>query len=211
MLLQGTTAWGLLTHAVSNSLKPGDWILVHAAAGGVGQLLTQMAKNRLHLNVIGTSSTSKLNIAKQVGCDHVIDYTVEDVPTKVKEITRGKGVAAVFDGVGKSTYHASLNSLARDGYLISFGNASGKVPPVDIYELAKGNYKLSRYTNFNYTGTREDFMNLANPVLDMLKNSELKPSVYRVYSFEDIKQVRDSHMDLEGRKTTGKLLLGFNN
>jgi NADPH2:quinone reductase len=128
-LLQGLTALTLIREAYP--VQRGDWILVHAAAGGTGQLLVQMLK-RIGAKVIGTCSTSKIELVKSYDLDVIIDYSVEDFVAKVKEVTNGKGVAAVFDGVGKSTFDGSLECVARLGSMISFGNASGAVPPFTI-------------------------------------------------------------------------------
>jgi NADPH2:quinone reductase len=127
--LQGLTALTLIRAA--HPVQKGDWVLVHAAAGGTGQLLVQMLK-KIGAKVIGTCSTSKIELVKGYDLDVVIDYSVEDFVAKVKEVTDGKGVAAVFDGVGKSTFDGSLESVARLGSMISFGNASGAVPPFTI-------------------------------------------------------------------------------
>jgi NADPH:quinone reductase len=126
-LLQALTAWTLIHDA--HKVEAGDWILVHAAAGGVGQWLVQMVKH-VGANVIATCSTSKVDVVKGIGADVVIDYTTEDFVARVKEITKGEGVRAVFDSVGKSTFDGSLESLAMKGSMVSFGNASGTPEPL---------------------------------------------------------------------------------
>ncbi|KAK9767002.1 hypothetical protein K7432_003514 [Basidiobolus ranarum] len=201
-LLQGLTALSLAKE--SYKVKPDDWILVHAAAGGVGLLFTQLCKH-FGANVIGTTSTpEKAEIARKAGADHVINYTKDDVVAEVKKITDGKGVHAVFDGVGKQTFDISLASLRRCGTLVSYGNASGKVDNFDISRLSVGNYKLLRPTLFNYIVTKEEFQPLVDELFDLIGNKKLNIKIFQTYPLKDAAQ---AHQDLEGRKTTGKLIL----
>ena len=157
MTLQGLTTAYLLRHTYR--VQPGDTVLIHAAAGGVGLIACQWAK-ALGATVIGTvSSEAKAALAKQHGCDHVILYTSEDVPARVREITGGVGVEVVYDGVGKDTFKMSLDSLRLRGMMVSFGNASGAVPPVDPLSLTqKGSLFLTRPKLDDYTTTREELL-----------------------------------------------------
>ncbi|KAF9973612.1 NADPH:quinone reductase [Actinomortierella ambigua] len=203
-LLQGMTGWSLVRQAYE--VKPGDWVLIHAAAGGMGLLLCQMCK-LLGANVIGTTSTAaKAELAKKAGADYVVDYSqgYDDVIQKVHELTDNKGVHVVFDGVGAATFDASLKAVRLLGTVISFGNASGAVPPISIMCLAEKNIRLMRTTLFNYITTREDFEKLAGDVLKLVVENKLDINIYKEYKLEDVKQAHD---DLEGRKTTGKLIL----
>ena len=154
-MLQGLTGM-MLTHETYR-VQPGDVVLVHAAAGGTGQLLCQICK-AMGARVIGTTSTpEKAAVAKQAGADDVILYTQEDVVAKVKALTNGTGVNVVYDGVGKATFDLSLASLRPRGWMISFGNASGKPEPFDILRLAKGSFTLMRPTLFDFVATKADF------------------------------------------------------
>lgn len=154
-MIQGLTALSLVRLAYP--VSKGDTVLIHAAAGGTGLLLTQFCKS-FGARVIGTTSTPvKAELAKSAGCDEVILYTEQDVYESVSKLTNGKGVQVVYDGVGKSTFDVSLKCLARGGTMVSFGNASGKVDPVDLMKLSVGNVKLMRPTLFEYIKTREEF------------------------------------------------------
>ncbi|KAG0166390.1 NADPH:quinone reductase [Apophysomyces sp. BC1034] len=200
--IQGMTAWTMVQDAYN--VKKGDYILVHAAAGGVGLLLCQMC-HYLGANVIGTvSSAEKAALARQNGADYVINYTSEDVKEKVNEITNGLGCHAVLDGVGKSTFDISLACTRRLGTLISFGNASGVVPPIAISILTAKNVKLMRPTLFNYLITREESKKWWGGLFDLLKKGHIKTHIHKVY---DLKDASQAHIDIESRKTTGKLLL----
>ena len=199
---------GMTAHYLSHKtypIKKGDFVLVHAAAGGVGQLLVQMAKMRGG-HVIGTvGSADKAKLARDDGADDVIDYTTQDFEAEVKRITGGVGVAAVYDGVGKSTFEKSLNSLAPLGVLALYGAASGPVPPFDLSQLAaKGSLYITRPTLVTYTRTRELLLWHATEVLDMIREKKLKIWHGGEYKLSDAKR---AHQDLEGRKTTGKLIL----
>jgi len=200
-LLQGLTALTLIKE--SYHVEKDDWILVHAAAGGTGLWLVQLLK-AVGAHVIGTCSTSKIDLVKSHGADVVIDYTKEDVVQKVKEATNGNGCQAVYDGVGKATFDMSLECVARKGTLASFGNASGAVPPVTISRLSAKNVKLLRPILFSYITTREEFEHYAGELFEFMIKNKIDVRVHEVYPLKDV--VR-AHEDLEGRKTTGKLLL----
>jgi len=200
-LLQGLTALTLIRE--SYHVQKGDWILVHAAAGGTGLWLVQLLR-AVGAKVIGTCSTTKMDLAKSHGADYVIDYTKEDVVKRVKEITGGEGCAAVYDGVGKSTFDISLECLARKGTLACFGNASGPPDPVTIARLSPKNAKLLRPTLFNYIATREEFETYSNELFDFMIKNKIDVRVHEVYPLKEAARAQD---DLTGRKTTGKLLL----
>jgi len=202
-MLQGMTA-----HYLVNStypLRKGETALIHAAAGGVGLLLVQMAKN-IGARVIGTvGSPDKAKLAREAGADEVINYTQQDFETETKRLTDGKGVHAVYDGVGQSTFEKDLNVLRPRGYLVLFGASSGPVPPVDpIKLLQKGSLFLTRPTLAHHIATREELEQRATDVLNMISDGKLKLRIAHVYELHEAQQ---AHRDLEGRKTTGKLLL----
>ncbi|KAI8143344.1 hypothetical protein BJV82DRAFT_612414 [Fennellomyces sp. T-0311] len=200
--IQALTAWTLVRE--SYPVQKGDYILVHAAAGGVGLLLCQLGRY-LGAKVIGTVSTAeKAVLARENGADYVINYSEEDVVAKVNEITNGLGCHGVFDGVGKSTWDISLQCARRLGSVISFGNASGVVPPISISILAQKNLKIMRPTLFNYMATREEAKKWWAEVFDLLAKGVIKTHIYKIYDLADAKQ---AHIDIESRKTTGKLLL----
>src|SRR3990172_5974313 len=172
-MLQGMTAH-YLSHA-TYPLKPGDWCLVHAAAGGVGLLLCQMAKMR-GARVIGTVSTeAKAKLARAAGADEVILYTTQDFEAEVKRLTNGRGVQVVYESVGKDTFEKSLNCLARRGYLVLFGQSSGPVQPFDPQILAaKGSLFFTRPTLIHHIESREELLSRATDVLDWVSRGELK-------------------------------------
>ena len=203
MMLKGMTTSYLIrrTYAV----KKGDPVLVMAAAGGVGQILSQWAKH-LGAQVIGcVGSDEKAKIARACGCDVVIDYSKEDVAKKVKEATGGKGAAVSYDGVGKSTYMASLDSLRPFGYMVSFGNASGPVPTVEVADLAsRGCLFFTRPSLMPHTATRDMLVDLADALFDVVAKGAVKISVDQTYPLSEAKQ---AHIDLEARKTTGSTVL----
>ncbi|KAF7720708.1 NADPH:quinone reductase [Apophysomyces ossiformis] len=200
--IQGLTAWTMVRDAYP--VKKGDYILVHAAAGGVGLLLCQLC-HYLGATVIGTVSTpEKAELARQNGADYVINYANEDVVGKVNEITGGLGCHAVLDGVGKSTFDTSLACARRLGTVISFGNASGVVPPISISILAQKNLRLMRPTLFNYLATREESKKWWGELFDLLAKGHIRTHIHKVYNLEDAKE---AHIDIESRKTTGKLLI----
>ena len=203
MMLKGMTAWYLLRRTYR--VKKGDTILVHAAAGGVGQILCQWGKH-LGATVIGTvGSEAKAPIAKKAGCKHVIVAEREKVSQRVREITKGKGVPVVYDGVGKETFMDSLDCLAPLGVMASFGNASGAVPPFNIGVLAqKGSLFLTRPTLGNYTATREDLEAAARELFAVVKKGAVKIAINQTYPLREAAQ---AHRDLEARKTTGSTVL----
>jgi len=203
MMLKGMTAWYLCRRTYR--VKKGDTIVVHAAAGGVGQILCQWAKH-LGATVIGTvGSDEKVALAKKVGCKHVVVMSRENLPERVKAITKGKGVPVVYDGVGKDTFMASLDCLSPLGLMASFGNASGAVSPVNIGILAqKGSLFLTRPTLVNYTGNREDLLTAARELFAVVKKGAVKITVNQRYPLREAAQ---AHRDLEARKTTGSTVL----
>jgi NADPH:quinone reductase len=203
LMLQGMTAHYLVKSTYP--LKAGETLLVHAAAGGVGQLLVQMAK-MIGAEVIATAGTEeKIQIAKQAGADHVILYTKEDFEAETKRITGGKGVHVVYDGVGKSTFDAGLRCLRPRGYMVLFGGASGAVPPFDLIKLSQmGSLFITRPTLGHYIATREELEWRANDVLGWVASGKLKVSIGQTYKLSDATQ---AHRNLEARKTTGKSLL----
>lgn len=202
-MLQGMTAHYLLNS--SYPLQKGETALIHAAAGGVGLLLVQMAK-KLGARVIATAGTNeKAQLARDAGADECIVYTEADFETETKRLTNGEGVHVVYDGVGKATFDKDLNVLRPRGYLVLFGGSSGAVPPFDLIKLSqKGSLFITRPTLAHYTTTREELEWRANDVLQSIARGELKIRIHKTYPLADAAQ---AHRDLEGRKTTGKLLL----
>jgi NADPH2:quinone reductase len=203
VLLQGMTAHYLLYDTFP--LKRGQTILVHAAAGGVGLLLVQMA-HQIGARVIGTVSTEeKAKLARQAGADDVILYTQTDFEAETKRLTGSKGVDVVYDSVGKTTFDKSLNVLRPRGMMALFGGSSGAVPPFDLITLSqKGSLFVTRPTLGNYIATREDLVMRSSAVLGMVAQGKLKLRIEHMYP---LAQVQSAHRDLEGRKTAGKLLL----
>jgi NADPH2:quinone reductase len=203
-MLQGMTA-----HYLTNStwpLKAGETALVHAAAGGMGLLLSQLARAK-GARVIGTtSSEDKAKLAREAGADVVINYAeVEDLAAKVRELTDGRGVDVVYDGVGKSTFEASLNSLRKRGLLALYGAASGPVPPFDPQELnRRGSLFLTRPTLADHIVTRDELEWRANDILAAVADGNLKINIGERYPLE---RAADAHTALAGRATTGKLLV----
>jgi NADPH2:quinone reductase len=202
-MLQGMTAH-YLTHS-THPLKSGDTALIHAAAGGAGQWTVAAAKLR-GARVIGTVSTKeKAEVARQAGCDEVILYTEQDFEKEVKRLTDGKGVDVVYDSVGKATWERSLNSLKPRGMMVSFGNASGPVGPIQPLILSqKGSLYLTRPSLGNYTATREELLWRANDVFGWLRDGHLKLQIYARYPLSEAGRAQE---ELASRKTTGKLLL----
>lgn len=202
-MLQGMTAHYL---AVSTyPLKSGDTCLIHAAAGGVGLLLVQIAKLRGAM-VIGTVSTSqKEAMAKEAGADHVIRYTEQDFEAEVKRITGGKGVHAVYDGVGKTTFDQSLNCLRRRGMMVLFGQSSGAVPSFDIAQLnTRGSLFLTRPSLFAYIAERDELLQRAGDVFTWIREKKVK---LRIGAEFPLAKAAEAHRALEGRETMGKVLL----
>jgi NADPH2:quinone reductase len=202
-MLQGMTAHYLL-HS-SYPLRSGETALIHAAAGGVGLLLVQMAK-KIGARVIATAGTQeKAELARNAGADECSVYTESDFETETRRLTDGAGVHVVYDGVGKATFDKDLNVLRPRGYLVLFGGASGAVPPFDLIKLSqKGSLFITRPTLVHYTATREELEWRANDVLQMIVRGDLRLRIHKAYPLEEAQQ---AHRDLEGRKTTGKLLL----
>jgi NADPH:quinone reductase len=203
VLLQGLTAHYLL-HS-TYPVQPGDTVVVHAAAGGVGLLLTQMAA-ALGARVVGTASTEeKAALALEAGATEVIRYDRDSVPDRVLELTAGEGVAAVYDGVGRATFEDSLRCLRPRGMLVAYGAASGPVPPFDIQRLAPaGSLYITRPTLAHYTRDRAELLARAEAVLRLVATGRLHVHVGGRYPLDDAQQ---AHRDLEGRVTVGKLLL----
>ncbi len=204
-MLQGMTAH-YLTHSVY-PLKKGDTCLVHAAAGGAGGLIVQMAK-MLGARVFGTVSTEqKAEIARGHGADETILYTQQDFEAEVKKFTGGRGVDVVYDSVGKTTFEKSLNSLRPRGLMALFGQSSGAVPPFDPNILnGKGSLFLTRPSLGHYVATREELLWRAGDVLGWMDSGRLKVRIDRTYPLAD---AADAHRDLEARRTTGKLVLSI--
>ncbi|KPK19229.1 MAG: quinone oxidoreductase [Betaproteobacteria bacterium SG8_41] len=203
MMLKGLTAQYLIRRTYR--VKKGDTILMHAAAGGVGQILCQWAKH-LGATVIGTvGSDEKVDLAKKSGCKHVIVLSREKFSERVKEITKGKGVPVVYDGIGKDTFMDSLDCLQPLGLMASFGNASGAVPPFNAGILAqKGSLFLTRPTLVHYTASREDLVKGARELFAVVKSGAVKIRVNQTYALRDAAQAQN---DLEARKTTGSTVL----
>jgi NADPH2:quinone reductase len=202
-MLQGMTAH-YLAHS-TYPLKAGDTALVHAAAGGVGLLLVQMAK-RCRARVFGTVSTeAKAKLAKEAGADEVIRYTEQDFEAEVKRLTNGRGVEVVYDSVGKTTFEKSLNCLAPRGYLVLYGQSSGPVPAFDLAQLgAKGSLFITRPTLGHYTLTREELLQRSGDVLGWIRSGQLNLRIEQTFP---LREAAEAHQRLEGRLTTGKLLL----
>ncbi|HEV8030449.1 MAG TPA: quinone oxidoreductase [Stellaceae bacterium] len=199
MMLKGMTAWYLIrrTHIV----KPGEMILIHAAAGGVGLIVCQWAKH-LGATVIGTvGDDEKAALAKKNGCDHPINYRREDFVVRVNEITQGKKLPVVYDSVGNDTFYKSLDCIAPLGLMASFGQSSGAVGPVDIGILAgKGSLFLTRPTLNTYTATRQDLLTAARELFDVVLKGAVKIQVNQTYPLHNAAK---AHRDLQERKTTG--------
>lgn len=203
IMLQGMTAH-YLCHD-SYPLKKGETALVHAAAGGVGLLLTQMAHN-IGARVIATVSTDeKAKLARDAGADDVILYSQTDFEAETKKLTGGKGIDVIYDSVGKTTFEKGLNLLRPRGMMVLFGGSSGPVPPFDpIILTQKGSLFLTRPSLGNYIATRDELMARSSAVFGMIASGKLKLRIEHTYPLAEAQR---AHRDLEGRKTTGKLLL----
>jgi NADPH:quinone reductase len=203
LMLQGMTAH-YLTHS-TYPLKKGETALLHAAAGGVGLLLIQIAK-QLGATVIGTVSTeAKAKLAKEMGADHLILYTQSDFLAEVKKLTDGRGVNVVYDSVGQTTFDKSLDCLRPRGYLVLFGQSSGPVPPFDPGKLAaKGSLFLTRPSLAHYTLERSELLQRANDVFNWTATGKLKVRIDKTFP---LAEVAEAHRQLEGRETTGKVIL----
>lgn len=206
MMLKGLTAQYLLKKTLpAEGLQPGDFILFHAAAGGVGLIACQWAK-ALGLQLIGTAgSDAKCKIALAHGAAHAINYSTENFAERVKEITGGKGVKVVYDSVGKDTFEGSLNCLRPFGLLAIFGNGSGPVPPFNLGLLAsKGSLYVTRPTLFTHTSSRESTQAMADDLFAVVESGTVKIPIDQRYPLADVQQ---AHRDLEARKTTGCTIL----
>jgi NADPH2:quinone reductase len=206
MMLKGLTAQYLLKRAQpQGGLKEGDFVLFHAAAGGVGLIACQWAR-AMGLQLIGTAgSDAKCALAKEYGAAHAINYSKEDFLARVKEITGGRGVKVVYDSVGKDTFDKSLDCLQPFGLMACFGNASGPVPPFAPGILApKGSLYLTRQTLFTHIATREGTQAMADDLFEAVAGGKVKIRIDQRYPLE---QVQQAHRDLEARKTTGSTIL----
>jgi NADPH2:quinone reductase len=203
MMLKGLTVHYLI-HS-TYKVKKGDTVLWHAAAGGVGTIACQWLK-KLGVNTIGTvGSPEKVQLAKAHGCKYVINYSTENFVEKVNEITKGKKLPVVYDAVGKSTWDGSLDCLQPRGLMVSFGNASGAVPPVNLGILAtKGSLYVTRPSLGAYIATRADLVKRSNDLFNAVKSGKVKIETTARHTLEDAAQ---AHRDLEGRKTTGSIVL----
>ena len=203
MMLQGLTVQYLLND--SYQVKPGDTVLFHAAAGGVGLIACQWLK-ALGATVIGTvGSEEKAALAKAHGCDHTINYNKENFVERTRELTNGKGVPVVYDSIGKDTFMQSLDCLSPRGMMVTYGNASGPVPPVDVSILGgKGSLKLTRPTVMTYAHNRALLEPMSADLFDRVLKGQIKIEVNQTYQLENVAQ---AHRDLESRKTTGSTVL----
>lgn len=203
MMLQGLTVQYLFRRTFP--LRGGETILFHAAAGGVGLIACQWAR-AMGITMIGTvGSDEKAALAKAHGCTHVINYNKENFVERVREITGGAGVPVVYDSIGKDTFTGSLDCLAPLGMLVSFGAASGPVPPFTLQELAaRGSLYVTRPTLFTYIAKREDLEQMAAELFLMVESGKIKIPVNQRYALKDVAQ---AHLDLEARKTTGSTIL----
>jgi NADPH2:quinone reductase len=203
MMIRGMTARMLLRDAYK--VQPGDTILIHAAAGGVGLIVCQWAKH-LGATVIGTvSSDEKAAVARAHGCDHPIVYTREDFAARVREITDGKGVPVVYDSVGKATFEDSLKCLARRGLMASFGEASGDPDPMPPRRLsALGSIYLTHPSISNFTVTRDELVANASELFEMVGSGKIKIEISKAYP---LREAPAAHADIEARKTTGSIVL----
>jgi NADPH2:quinone reductase len=202
-MLQGLTAHYLANDA--HKLKAGETALVHAAAGGVGLLLVQMAR-MIGARVIGTASNQeKASLALEAGADEVIVFTQQDFEAEVKRLTGGKGVDVVYDGVGKATFEKNLNVMRRRGMLVLYGMSSGPVPPVDPAKLSeKGSLYMARTTLAHFTATREELLARTSALFAMIAEGKLKLRIAKTYALAEAAQ---AHRDMEARKIAGKILL----
>jgi len=202
MMLQGMTVQYLIKRTYK--VQPGDVVLWHAVAGGVGLIACQWLA-ALGVTVIGTvGSEEKAQLARAHGCHHTVNYSRENFVERVKEITKGAGVPVVFDSVGKDTFDRSIECLRPFGMMVSFGNASGAVPPVDFGKVLKGSLFLTRPSLMPYTAKREDLVSTAKDLFDIVLSGRVKIEVNQRYPLHEAAQ---AHRDLEARKTTGSSIL----
>jgi len=200
--LRGLTAWYLLNRL--HKIKPGETILVHAAAGGVGQIMCQWAK-ALGATIIGTvSSDEKAELVRGLGCDHPVVYTRENFTERVLEITDGKGVPVAYDSVGKDTFLGSLDSLAVMGHAINFGTASGQVEPFPLQRLHSKSLTVTRPTLGTFIASREDLEMASDAVFGVLRDGTVKIDITATYP---LSKTADAHRDIESRKTSGAMVL----
>ena len=203
VMTKGLTTFYLLHKTYP--VKPGETILFHAAAGGVGQIFCQWAKS-LNVKVIGTvGSDEKIEIAKKNGCEEVINYTKDDFSKKVMELTNGKGLPVVYDGVGKSTFEKSVQCLKTRGMMVSFGNASGALSPIDVPKTLqpKGLF-FTRPSMGQYLGTNEELNEAAKILFEKISSGKIKIEIFKKYKLENVKE---AHIDLESRKIIGPAVL----
>ena len=203
LMTKGLTTYYLLHQTYK--VKSGETVLFHAAAGGVGQIFGQWAKS-LGCNIIGTvGSEEKINVAKKCGYDHVINYSKENFPTKVKELTNGKGVPVVYDGVGKDTLEGSLECLKTRGMMVSFGNASGPLSDINVPKMLqpKGLFFV-RPSMQQYLSTKEELDEAASTMFEKIKSGKIKIKIFKKYNLDEVVQ---AHKDLEGRKILGPAVL----
>jgi NADPH2:quinone reductase len=200
---KGLTAWAFLTR--THAVRAGETVLLHAAAGGVGLVMVQWLK-ALGAKVIGTAgSDEKAARARAAGCDHVIVYSREDFPGRVRELTGGAGVPVVYDSVGKATFEGSLDCLSPRGLMVSFGNASGAVPPFDIMGLSRrGSLFLTRPTVFHYIARREDLEAGAAALFGLIRAGRLAVEISRTWP---LAEAGEAHRALQARQTVGSVLL----
>ena len=203
MMLQGMTVRYLVRRV--HEIAPGETVLIHAAAGGIGLIFCQWAKH-LGATVIGTvSSDQKAALAEAHGCDHPIVYTREDFVARVRQLTDGAGVPVVYDSVGKETWQGSLDCLAPLGLMVSFGNASGPAPAFTVLDLmGRGSLFVTRPVLAHYTAAREDLLETANDLFDVVASGAVKIEINQRYA---LGEAEDAHRDLEGRRTTGSSIL----
>ena len=203
MMLKGLTCQYLFRRTYP--LKPADTILFHAAAGGVGQIACQWAK-ALNVTMIGTvGSDDKAELAKSLGCTHTINYRTENFVEKTRELTGGKGVPVVYDGVGKDTFLGSLDCLSKFGLMVLFGNASGAVAPFNPGLLAgKGSLYLTRPTLDTYAGSRPELLAMADDLFKLVINGKIKMEPSKTFALKD---AAEAHRELEARQTTGSIIL----
>ncbi|MCZ6496902.1 MAG: quinone oxidoreductase [Alphaproteobacteria bacterium] len=203
MMLQGMTVRYLIRRV--HEIAPGETVLIHAAAGGIGLIFCQWAKH-LGATVIGTvSSDQKAALAEAHGCDHPIVYTREDFVARVRQLTDGAGVPVVYDSVGKETWQGSLDCLAPKGLMVSFGNASGPAPAFTVLDLMRrGSLFVTRPVLAHYTASREDLLESANDLFDVVASGAVKIEINQRYA---LGEAEDAHRDLEGRRTTGSSIL----
>lgn len=202
-IAQGLTAVTLLREA--HVVNPGEWILVHGASGGVGSLLVHMCGATGARVVATASSAEKAAAVKDLGAEYVIDISQEDWVARVGEITAGHGADAIFDPIGQATFEGDLQAIARKGDLVCFGNASGKIPPVDVLKLGgTKNMRLCYPTVFAYLETRKETQRYAEELFDLIRRGVVRVDGYKVYELEN---VGTAHEELEGRRAGGKIVL----